>query len=145
MLQPGRKYSSAGTGYRYGFNGKENDPEVKGIGAQYDYGFRIYDSRLGRFLSVDPLAKSYPWNSTYAFAENDVIRAIDLDGLEKLVSTIRYKTPKNGSQIVTVTKNTYDGNYIGFKPTTITERLAIGFVGSNNPLLRRVWPAGFTM
>ena len=34
-----------------------------------------------RFLSVDPLAKSYPWNSTYAFAENDVIRSIDLDGL----------------------------------------------------------------
>jgi hypothetical protein len=26
----------------------------------------------------------YPWNSTYAFAENDVIRCIDLDGLEKV-------------------------------------------------------------
>jgi hypothetical protein len=32
---------------------------------------------------VDPLFKSYPWNSTYAFAENDVIRCIDLDGGEK--------------------------------------------------------------
>jgi hypothetical protein len=56
---------------------------VKGAGNSYDYGMRIYDSRLGRFLSTDPLSAEYPWNSTYAFAENDVISAIDLDGLEK--------------------------------------------------------------
>ena len=30
MLQPGRSYNAAG--YRYGFNGKENDNEVKGEG-----------------------------------------------------------------------------------------------------------------
>jgi len=68
--------------YRYGFNGKENDNEVKGDGNQYDYGFRIYDPRLGRFLSTDPLAKKYPFYSPYQFAGNDVIRCIDLDGLE---------------------------------------------------------------
>src|SRR5690606_20620385 len=86
-----RKYASGG--YRYGFNGKENDNDVKGIGDQQNYGLRIYDSRLGRFLSVDPLAKEYPWNSSYAFAENDVIRSIDLDGAEKLdrVQTVEYK------------------------------------------------------
>src|SRR5215218_8453250 len=47
--------------YRYGFNGKENDPEIKGEGNQQDYGMRIYDPRLGKFLSVDPLGKKYPW------------------------------------------------------------------------------------
>ena len=78
---PERKFDD-GSGYRYGFNGKELDKEDP---VQYDYGFRIYDPRLGRFKSVDPLSKSYPWNSTYAFAENDVIRAIDLDGLEKYI------------------------------------------------------------
>lgn len=36
-------------------------------------------------MSVDPLTKNYPWNSTYAFAENDVIRCVDLDGKEKFV------------------------------------------------------------
>jgi len=82
MLQPGRQYS-AGAGYRYGFNGKENDNEVKGEGNQQDYGLRIYDPRIGKFLSVDPLAKDYPWNSVYAFAENDVIRCVDLDGGER--------------------------------------------------------------
>jgi RHS repeat-associated protein len=82
---PGRLYNSAN--YRYGFNGKENDNEIKGTGNQQDYGMRIYDGRLGKFLSVDPLYKDFAWNSTYAFAENDVIRSIDLDGEEKYVVT----------------------------------------------------------
>ena len=79
---PGRKYT-AGTQYRYGFNGKEEDDEVKGDGNQQDYGMRIYDPRLGKFLSVDPLAGSYPWYTPYQFAGNKPIRFIDLDGLEE--------------------------------------------------------------
>jgi RHS repeat-associated protein len=59
MLMPGRKYPST-IKYRYGFNGKENDNEVKGEGNQQDYGMRIYDPRLGRFLSVDPITDEYP-------------------------------------------------------------------------------------
>ena len=69
--------------YRFGFNGKEKDNEINGNRNSYDYGFRIYNPRLGKFLSVDPLSSSYPWNSTYAFAENDVIRCVDLDGAER--------------------------------------------------------------
>ena len=80
MLQPGRGYELGG--YRYGFNGKENDGEVKGEGNQQDYGMRIYDPRLGRFLSVDPLTKSYPELTPYQFASNKPINSIDLDGLE---------------------------------------------------------------
>lgn len=73
-----------GSSYRYGFNGKEFDPEgMGGGGSTYDYGFRIYNPQLGRFLSVDPLFKSFAWNSTYAYAENSPIANIDLDGLEK--------------------------------------------------------------
>jgi RHS repeat-associated protein len=81
---PGRKYSAENSAkYRYGFNGKENDDEVKGEGNQQDYGFRIYDPRLGRFLSVDPLTISYPWYTPYQFAGNKPIQFIDLDGLEE--------------------------------------------------------------
>jgi|GEM_PF-4212678 len=43
---------------------------------------RIYDPRLGRFLSVDPLFKSYPYYSPYQFAGNSPIFFIDLDGGE---------------------------------------------------------------
>ncbi len=79
---PGRSFSQSNK-YRYGFNGKENDNEVKGEGNQQDYGMRIYDPRLMRFLSVDPLEKEFPWNSSYAFAENRVIDGIDLEGRER--------------------------------------------------------------
>lgn len=82
----GRQWS--GWTYRFGFNGKENDDEVKGDGNHQDYGMRIYDSRLGRFLSVDPMASDFVWNSPYAFAENDILRCIDLEGKEKWIVTI---------------------------------------------------------
>ncbi|MGL6269446.1 MAG: RHS repeat domain-containing protein, partial [Chitinophagaceae bacterium] len=76
-----RSYRISG-GYQFGFNGKENDGEIKGEGNQQDYGMRIYDPRLGRFLSVDPIAPDYPWYSPYHFAGNSPISFSDLDGLE---------------------------------------------------------------
>jgi RHS repeat-associated protein len=76
-------------GYRYGFNGKENDNEVEGEGNQQDYGMRIYDPRLGRFLSVDPLSPQYPWYTPYQFAGNKPIWATDRDGLEESGPTMR--------------------------------------------------------
>jgi len=71
--------------YRFGFNGKENDKDF-GEGIQ-DYGMRISDRRIGRFLSTDPLAPEYPWYTPYQFAGNKPIWAIDLDGLEELIYT----------------------------------------------------------
>ncbi len=70
--------------YRYGFNGKEKDDDIAGTtGAVYDYGFRVYDARIAKFLSVDPLTGKYPWYTPYQFAGNTPIEAIDLDGLEE--------------------------------------------------------------
>ena len=88
MLQPERSWSTEK--YRYGFNGKEMDNEVRenpttgtsGTGNHYDYGFRGYDPRSTRFLSVDPLTPDYPAWTPYAFAMNRVIDGVDLDGLE---------------------------------------------------------------
>lgn len=57
----------------------------------YDYGFRIYNPAIGKFLSVDPLTKSYPMLTPYQFASNGPIWAIDLDGLEaKIVVNSQY-------------------------------------------------------
>jgi len=83
----GAGLSGSGGSYRYGFNGKENDNEVKGIGNQQDYGMRIYDPKLGRFLSEDPLTKTYTWYTPYQFAGNKPIVAIDLDGMEEWMRT----------------------------------------------------------
>ncbi|MDA3613492.1 RHS repeat domain-containing protein, partial [Polluticaenibacter yanchengensis] len=94
----GRSYQ--GGGYRYGFNGKENDNEISGEGNKLDFGARIYDSRLGRWLSVDPLQKKYPGFSTYNYALNSPVFLLDPDGNEviganslKHMKTIPYKEP----------------------------------------------------
>lgn len=83
MLMPGRTYTAT-TGYRYGFNGKEkeNDNDVKGTGNQQDYGMRIYDPRVGKFLSTDPLSDNYPWYTPYQFSGNSPILSVDIDGME---------------------------------------------------------------
>jgi RHS repeat-associated protein len=81
MQMPERSFSVGKC--RFGFNGKENDNEIKGVGDQQDYGLRIYDPRLGKFLSVDPLTKKYPWYTPYQFAGNKPIQFIDLDGGEE--------------------------------------------------------------
>jgi RHS repeat-associated protein len=82
MIMPNRSYSATSS-YRFGFNGKENDNEVKGEGNEQDYGMRIYDPRVGRFLSVDPISKSYPELTPYQFASNSPIENVDIDGLER--------------------------------------------------------------
>jgi len=80
MLLPGRHGNTSD--YRYGFNGKEIDNEIKGEGNWQDYGMRMYDPRIGRFPSIDPYTKKYPELTPYQFASNTPIQAIDLDGLE---------------------------------------------------------------
>lgn len=61
----------------------------------YQMKFRTMDPQIGRFLQVDPLAPKYAYNSTYAYAENDVIRAIDIEGLEKYIVTMRAFIPQD--------------------------------------------------
>ncbi|RFM27496.1 RHS repeat domain-containing protein [Deminuibacter soli] len=90
MEMPGRVYN--GSGYRYGFNGKENDNEVKGEGNEQDYGMRIYDTRLARFLSIDPMSSKFPMLTPYQFASNKPIIAVDLDGAEAFMKTIQHNS-----------------------------------------------------
>lgn len=90
QLQPGRyapANPTATSGYRFGYNGKEKDNNgEQGNLTTYDYGFRIYNPGLGRFLSVDPLTRNYPAWSPYPFAMNRPNDGIDLDGKEWSVS-----------------------------------------------------------
>jgi RHS repeat-associated protein len=76
---PSKKCANA---YTFGFNGQEKDDEVKGSGNSLEFKFRIYDPRLGRFLSIDPLTSKYPFWTPYAFAGNRPIDGVDLEGKE---------------------------------------------------------------
>ncbi|WP_443938772.1 RHS repeat domain-containing protein [Pedobacter sp. MW01-1-1] len=93
MAMSERSFTASGAStYRYGFNGKENDGEVNG---QQDYGMRIYDSRLGRFKSVDPITKQYPSLTPYQFASNVPTSGVDRDGLELEPSTVGHSEMHN--------------------------------------------------
>jgi RHS repeat-associated protein len=137
MLMPGRSYSS--DSYRFGFNGKENDNEVKGTGNQQDYGMRIYDPRAVRFLSVDPLTGKYPYLTPYAFAENDLIRCVDLDGKERVVTTTLVISETSQISITTCSEipgmlgegvlNNIINVWTGEVHSTFTEPLVVGSNG----------------
>jgi len=48
---------------------------------------RVYDPRIGKFLSVDPLTNNYAYYTPYQYAGNDVIRNTDVDGGEPKPTT----------------------------------------------------------
>jgi RHS repeat-associated protein len=100
MLVPNRHGSS--TAYRYGFNGKENDNEIMGEGNFQDYGMRMYNPRIGRFFNPDPIIvkdHKYPELSTYQFASNTPIQAVDLDGLEGTIYINLVKEPTGFNKV----------------------------------------------
>jgi RHS repeat-associated protein len=76
----GRAQKKCVTGYRYGFNGMEKDDEIKGNGNSLDFGARIYDPRIGKFLSLDPRMSDFPFMSPYCYAANSPIMFIDVNG-----------------------------------------------------------------
>ncbi len=76
---PNRTYNSPD--YRYGFNGKEKDDSGEfGNLTHYDYGFRIYNPGIARFLSVDPMAGELAGSSPYSIGLNNPIVYKDPDG-----------------------------------------------------------------
>lgn len=78
MTMPSRSFNSVA--YRYGFNGKEKDDELKGAANSYDFGARMHDPRIGRWLSPDPMEDKLPSSSTYAYANNSPIILVDSEG-----------------------------------------------------------------
>ncbi len=71
-------YESVTTNNNYLYNGKEiqDDFELD----WYDYGARMYDSKLGRWFVVDNQSEKYRSYSTYEYALNNPVNAIDPDG-----------------------------------------------------------------
>jgi len=66
--------------YRFGFNGKEKESDMYGESNAYDFGARIHDARIGRWLSVDPLQHKYVSLTPYHFVANSPIAFKDPDG-----------------------------------------------------------------
>ena len=87
--------------YRFGFNGQEKDDEISGEGNSIDFGNRLHDALLGRFLSVDRLIHQTPQFSSYFYAGNSPIRAIDLNGDKMYILTyVGSYEPSAGRMII---------------------------------------------
>ena len=69
-------YSGNGVAKRYRYCGKERDEES----GFYYYGARYYIPWLCRFTSVDPKALEYVFQSSYAYAENNPVKYVDVNG-----------------------------------------------------------------
>lgn len=127
---PGRRFSEENQ-YRYGFNGKENENDVKGEGNQQDYGMRIYDPRVGKFLSVDPLTKDYSHYTPYSYAGNKPIKFIDLDGLEESKSLFEYDFRD--------LMNVFNSKQTGYKATMKGEGPIGGFMKKTNETINPLY------
>ncbi|HNI54737.1 MAG TPA: RHS repeat-associated core domain-containing protein [Chitinophagales bacterium] len=139
MVTPGRSYS-AGSGYRFGFNGKESDDQLYGENNGYDLGLRIYNPRLGRFLSLDSKSREYPWQTPYAYFFNNPVAVIDVlgagapdgekelsegDGATPTQYTIK---PKDNFWILENKLGLPHGNLQKWNPTLDPNNLQIGTV-----------------
>lgn len=77
---PGRSFGTEE--YKFGFNGMECDDDIKGEGNSYTTELRILDTRLGKWLSLDPMMAKFPWQSPYASMDNSPIIILDPTGGE---------------------------------------------------------------
>ncbi|NAS32835.1 hypothetical protein GTQ40_17790 [Flavobacteriaceae bacterium R38] len=72
MAMPAKNSINANT-YRYAFQGQEKDPET----GKEAFELRLWDSRIGRWLTIDPYRQ---FNSPYLGMGNNPINGIDPDG-----------------------------------------------------------------
>ena len=80
MLMPDRQVSNRQ--HPFGFQGMEQDEEVKGEGNAYTTEYRQYDTRVGRWLSVDQVFKAH--ESPYVGLFNNPNYIVDPNGLDGL-------------------------------------------------------------
>ena len=90
-----------GADTRFRFTGKERDVE-----SGFDYfGARYYDSRIARWMSVDPLAPLHSNYTPFAYCYNNPIRLIDLFGLDTTLTNNKGEKQRELSPIICIGDN----------------------------------------
>ena len=103
MTMPGRSYNAHTS--RHGFTGHEKESDLaEGI---YTTEYRLYDARVGRWLSIDPLFEKYVGMSPYNYCAGNPVKLVDVDGRDAevigtgteedpYIVTAKYYYTKNG-------------------------------------------------
>ena len=76
MMEPGRSWNAGD--YRFGYTGHEKEEDL--ASGVYTTEYRLLDTRLGRWMSVDPLFAKYPGISPYNYCMGNPMKLIDPDG-----------------------------------------------------------------
>ena len=80
----------------------EKDDEM--TQGKYDFGARIYDGRLGSFLTIDRFYRKFSTQSPYVFAKNSPIIAIDINGdYVSVKSTSSMQKQDDGTEVEVIT------------------------------------------
>ena len=120
------KNNTIGENYKYQYNGKELQDEL-GLNL-YDYGARNYDTALGRWMNVDPLAEQFPAWTPYHYVHNNPINLIDPTGMSAEESDDWIKNKSTREYIwdnnVSSPKDTPEGHsYVGKDDNSILKDL----------------------
>ena len=103
----GQTYAQT-TANRYKFNGKEL--QTTGNLSLLDYGARMYDTKIGRWLVQDPLAEKLYSVTPYRFSLNNPIIYTDYEGLFETRKEAREYRRKNDNVAGRISKN-HDGSF----------------------------------
>jgi RHS repeat-associated protein len=131
---------TANTAYKYKYQGQERQDELDLNWDSFKY--RNYDYAIGRFMSIDPLAEDYSYQSPYNFAENRVIDGIELEGLEwKSIKD------KDGNTNISLTVQLYNDAGLTDKQltklkTSITEQFAESYTNEGENVIGKKYIGG---